>query len=290
MISENDMYKKTRANLGLLKIKLVNNYYKVKPISYGLNKTENRKHKINISLTSYPQRFSTLHICIKSLLNQSVKPDRIILWLTENDYGKVPKELLVLEEYGLTIKTCNEDLKPHKKYYYTMKEFPEDIIITVDDDAIYDRNLIKDLMHSFIEHPNAVSAKRVHKIVASNNIVKPYNEWVSECDDIKKPSMNLFATGVGGVLYPPHCMSNEAFNIVNIKCLCINADDIWLKYMEVLNNTPVVLAKSKIMHPITILSAQATALNNTNINQNENDKYISVMTQYYNVNLGEYID
>jgi len=286
---KNNIYIKIRTILGIFKIILINNYYKIKHVSYGLNKSESRKAKVSISLTSYPKRFSTLPFCIKSLLNQSVKPDRILLWVSESDYEKIPQNIHKMKRNGLNIKICKEDIKPHNKYFYTMQEYADDIVITVDDDGIYDRNLVKDLMESYRKYPNAVSAKRVHKIVPSNNVIKPYNEWEFECQNIEYPSMQLLATGVGGVLYPPHCMSKEVFNINNIKNLCINADDIWLKYMELLNNTPVVFVKSKRMHPITILSAQVTTLNSTNINENQNDKYISAMEKYYSVNLKEYV-
>ena len=40
------------------------------------------------------------------------------------------------QKRGLTIRFC-EDLKAHKKYYYAFKEYPDDIVITVDDDVIY---------------------------------------------------------------------------------------------------------------------------------------------------------
>ena len=49
-----------------------------------------KKHSLDkelvVSLTSYPSRFNILPITIQSLLNQTVKPDRIILWLYEKDY------------------------------------------------------------------------------------------------------------------------------------------------------------------------------------------------------------
>ena len=46
--------------------------------------------------------------------------------------------------------------------------------------------------------------------------------------------MNLVAIGVGGVLYPPHIFDSniQYFNETDIKEICLNADDIWLKYLE----------------------------------------------------------
>ena len=57
-----------------------------------------KKHSLDkeliVSLTSYPKRFDILPITIQSLLNQTVKPDRIILWLYEKDYFRLPASAL----------------------------------------------------------------------------------------------------------------------------------------------------------------------------------------------------
>ena len=43
-----------------------------------------------VSLTSYPPRFKTLHLTIKSLLDQTVRPDRIILWIGRGAMDLIP--------------------------------------------------------------------------------------------------------------------------------------------------------------------------------------------------------
>ena len=45
----------------------------------GVDDKKKNEMKVIISLTSYPDRFVTLDICLKSLLWQRVKPNRIIL-------------------------------------------------------------------------------------------------------------------------------------------------------------------------------------------------------------------
>ena len=47
----------------------------------GLNTTEQRPRKIIASLTSYPARINIVPYVIASILNQTMKPDKIILWL-----------------------------------------------------------------------------------------------------------------------------------------------------------------------------------------------------------------
>ncbi|MFD2440114.1 hypothetical protein ACFSS8_08530 [Paracoccus kondratievae] len=36
-----------------------------------------------VSLTSYPARFASLHLVLRSVLQQTVRADRVILWLDE---------------------------------------------------------------------------------------------------------------------------------------------------------------------------------------------------------------
>ena len=48
----------------------------------GVNELK-RETPLVVSLTSYEERFEDLTISIYSLLNQSIKPDRIILWLSD---------------------------------------------------------------------------------------------------------------------------------------------------------------------------------------------------------------
>ena len=92
-----------------------------------------------VSLTTFPTRINRVWIVIECMLRQTYKPDRIILWLSKEQFeclDKLPKSLLKLQSRGLEIKFCNEDLRSHKKYFYSIKKYPCDILITVDDDVI----------------------------------------------------------------------------------------------------------------------------------------------------------
>ena len=87
--------------------------------------------KLIVSLTSYGDRLDTLSICLKSLLNQTRKADKILVYLTDDiTESRLPTSLLELRDKGIEYKFIPLDLKPHKKYYYAMQEFPDDIIVT----------------------------------------------------------------------------------------------------------------------------------------------------------------
>lgn len=248
--------------------------------------------KIIVSMTSFPFRIATVHKAIASIFMQSKQPDKVVLYLSENQFPNkekdLPEVLLDFKHLGLEIKWCEGDLKSHKKYFYAMQEYPEDIIITVDDDLIYYSDMIEKLMKSYIFFPNAVSSVRTHLInYEQDGTVAAYSKWKKECDDvIGKPSMQLFPTSGAGTLFPPHCMDRHVFNEYAIKKHILNADDIWLKIMQLLANTPVVLVdKNRKLQYIE--GTQAVALEYDNVFNNQNDVQLNNILNWLDSTLGK---
>ena len=249
------------------------------------------KRRVIVSLTSFPARFDTLDICIKSLFAQSVKPDKIVLYLgKECDDAVLPGRLTELEKYGLEIKMGYADIRPHKKYFFAMQEYPEDIIITVDDDLMYDRNMIKSLLESYKDNPNAVSARRVHRITSSGGDLEPYDSFDKCWTKTTEPSHILLSTNGAGTLFPPGSLPEEAFDIDTIKKLCLDADDIWIKFMLIKKGVPVVWVKSHQSMPPEIPGTQKVALyySNTDKDNSNNDRCIQAMEEHFNIHLANY--
>ena len=193
------------------------------------NIVEKRQKKILISLTSYKERFSNLPKVIKALKKQSITPNKIVLVLAKKD-----KKSYSLKINGIDIMTINTDLRPHNKYYYTMLKYPEYAIVTVDDDIIYSKNMLKSLHNSYIDHPNIVSGRRTHLMkFKENGELKNYLSWKLNQINIQKADYDIFLTGVGGVLYPPDALNiNEKYSKIIKET--ITGDDIALKYFEII--------------------------------------------------------
>lgn len=241
-----------------------------------------------VSLTSYSARLKKLHIVIRSLLKQKVAAEKIILYLgTDTRESDIPKKLKDLTKYSFEIKTGCQDLKPHKKYFFSMQEYPEHTIITVDDDAIYDKNLVCDLVECSKKHPGCVVARRVHRItVDRDGSLNPYAKWKWEERSIVEPSHKLIATGCGGVLYPPHILPKDTFDSDSIREYCLDTDDIWLKFMELKNDVKVVFSNNNVVHPLSIRHSQDVGLFKSNTsNENRNDINIEKMRQFTGVKL-----
>lgn len=62
-----------------------------------------RKHPVIVSLTSYEERFDDLVISLYSIFKQTLKPDRIILWLSDEfkSLNDLPYEITRFLKNGL---------------------------------------------------------------------------------------------------------------------------------------------------------------------------------------------
>lgn len=271
-----------RIRYEILKGKLIEIYVKKKPIVYGLNCSEKRNVRIIVSMASYNLRYETIELTLKSLLLQSVKPDKIIVYLDDDlPENKPSQKMIEYIKYGIEYRHTTDGLGSHKKYYYAMQEYPDDIIITVDDDIIYPPSMISSLMKCYRKWPNCICARRVHKITKTNNGINPYKEWQIEYRHKSSPSHFLFATGGAGCLYFPRAFSADAFDKAAIIQYCLGADDIWLKIIELLNDIEVVWAVNGCVMPRLSDNSQNVALYHENLDGGKNDQYIVKLQEVF---------
>ena len=112
-----------------------------------------------ISLTTIPDRIHNIQPVINSLKNQSVKINKILIWipfLYQNKFTYDIPEFLCNDPV-VEIKRCH-DLGPATKYLYAIKELPVDQeFVVVDDDVIYSKFLVKDLVsNKTIDAPKTI--------------------------------------------------------------------------------------------------------------------------------------
>ena len=248
--------------------------------SQGVTKTK-RDEEVIISLTSMHSRFKTLHIALESLLEQSVKPDQIILWLADNLAQNIPDRILKLQQRGLKIHYC-DDIKSYKKFFFTLKENPKAVLVTADDDWIYPRNWLSELLDSYRIYPNNIHCHRAHLITFhKNNSIKPYNEWMFSIQDVETPSLNLFPTNGAGTLFPPGSLPEETLNREIFLKICPTADDVWLKAMSLINNVKCRKVPTKNATHWPIKNSQDISL--WQVNREGNDSQIAAVFSRYNV-------
>ncbi len=209
---------------------------------YGLNREE-RTPRLIVSLTTHPGRINCVHLTINTLLTQSLKPDKIILWLADSQFPNreqdLPAELLRLKDLGLTIDWC-EDLRSYKKLLPTLRKYPDDIIVTVDDDAYYDSELLSSLYDAYLKNGNNVYARRVVKLALdTNNELQPVSARKFLYEESFEPTFLHQQIGAFGVMYPPGVLHKDIYDIEKIKRLLPTHDDVYFWAMAVLNNTKI---------------------------------------------------
>ena len=252
---------------------------------WGLN-VEERSPRIIVSLTSYPKRVKTISSVVIALLNQTLKPDAVILWLGEQKFpGKendLPKELLALRKYGLTIAWC-KDLRSYTKLIPALKAYPEDIIITVDDDTYYSPYLVERLYCSYEGDKKSVHSNYVRRIGhGADGTIAPYRAWVADRTEGAKSYANLLL-GYSGVLYPPHVLDKEVIEIEKFQRIAPIADDLWLWAMAVKAGAPIrcVAGNSKVLTCDYSADQEGALMNENVMGEGLNDKQFNAILSEY---------
>uniref|UniRef100_UPI003242F5E1 glycosyltransferase n=1 Tax=Lactococcus sp. TaxID=44273 RepID=UPI003242F5E1 len=251
--------------------------------SQQLNTTQ-RDKKITVSLTTIPNRIDKIKLVVTRMMNQTVRPDRIVLYIDEaqKEKFKFNDDLKKLIDLGLTVKYVR-DIGPHTKYFYALQEYKNDIVITVDDDIIYSHRLIETLLNSYQAHPHAVSANIVTNFFFENGKLAPSTKWRQKFSYGVGNSHSI-GYGVGGVLYPPQIMPEETFDEDKIRSLCLFADDLWLKAVENKYDIPVVKSKNGdqlYKYFVTVDGSQAVSLRSQNDIEDRNIQYLEELIPLY---------
>lgn len=203
----------------------------------GISAEKYCDHDIIASITTYGKRIYDVHLTIESLMEQTMKANRIILWLDYSFENRpLPNALRLLQERGLEIMYC-KDIRSYKKLIPALKAFPEDVIITFDDDVVYEFDLLERFITAYRENPSYIYCGRMHRMnFDKKGELQPYSKWEWNQNNVEASILN-FPTGVGGILYPPNCLDEEVFNESVFMDICKYADDIWFKAMAIKNGT-----------------------------------------------------
>lgn len=241
-------------------------------------------HDIILSFTTYNKRIHDIHLVLESIANQTVKPNKVTLWLDEDEFciDTIPIAVKNYINRGLEINFC-ANYRSYKKIIPTLIKYPNSHIITIDDDIIYPHDMIEQLVVEHNNNPNLIIGHRGHKIKFTGSSVSPYKQWEKNIND-SHPSHDILLTGCGGIFYPFNSLDKEVTNIDNFMSLCPNADDIWLKLMALKANTKnklVCTGQNYDNRFISINLSQDIGLNKSNVDHNHNDSQLKDTMEYY---------
>ncbi|MFV0555387.1 MAG: hypothetical protein ACK5LR_11900 [Mangrovibacterium sp.] len=204
-----------------------------------------QQNKVIVSLTSFPAAISYAAKAVRSILEGSVLPDKVVLYLTFAQFGEegIPQELqnMTAEFPIFEIRNYDQDIRSYRKLVPALADFPDAIIVTIDDDVWYGENMLRDLLHLHEQYPNALLAHRAKRI----KLNAPYRKWTKYrwysfiAKRIHAKFTNI-QTGVGGVLYPPHSLKEEMIDPKLFVEIAPTTDDIWFWAAAVANGTKII--------------------------------------------------
>ena len=203
------------------------------------------KQRIIISLTSFPKAIPYAVQAIRSVLKGSMLPDKVVLYLDTQKFPeqKLPSELdtLKAESPIFEVRFDDAEIRSYKKLIPALKDFPNDVIVTIDDDICYHPDMLKGLVRLHKQLPDAIIANRVRKV----HLNSPYKKWKKYkwYNFIFKRfhfSHLAMQTGVGGVLYPPHALDETMLDNNLYMKLAPTNDDVWFWAAAVSKGTYVV--------------------------------------------------
>ena len=188
--------------------------------------------EVVVSLTSFPPRFSTLHLTLRTLLNQSVSPDRIVLWIAHQDMALLPPKVLALQTKGIEIRPC-DDLRSFKKIVPATEQFPDSYIVTADDDLYYRRDWLRIILSAAGAGTKDVVCRIVHRPSFDGDQLRPFSAWPLNVTDATahQPSNDLFCGSGAGALFPPRSLHADVVRRDLFERLTPDCDDSWITWM-----------------------------------------------------------
>ena len=286
--------------IGILKDVFMGNLMKVK-VLYDIRIRKNitlspiKDDSTIVSLTSYGKRVkgSALYT-IYSLLKQNVRPERVVLWLNEEEYNNdnITSDLRFLFDYGLDVRYA-KDIRSYTKIIHSLKLFPDKHIITADDDIYYTKNFVEEFVEAHRHHPKAIiTGFAKDPTLDTNNQLKTYSDWPEYHHvpaSFEYDKNRLVPLGWAGVFYPSHVFDEEVTNEAVFTTLCPKADDIWLYIMGLRNNVEKrILPDSRIAYYHTDLLRQyftRDRLTATNRFGGENDVQLKALLEHYELSI-----
>lgn len=243
---------------------------------------EKRDEIVVASLTSYPARINCVWLVVKSLFLQTYKPDRVILWLAEEQFPtkELPRNLTIMQNYGLEIKWV-KDIYGHKKYRVpVMEQTSNEVVITFDDDIVYSPKCIERLMAVHKKHPNSLVCER-GQTYDDKKECNP-GRWKTISDTgVIVPTYSMNPSPGGGCLIPFGAFHPDAVKEECFRRLAYKNDDLWYMFMCAANKTRMI--KTRKYHKIFSLveGSQIEQMATENVMGNQNNVVMEGLKKAY---------
>lgn len=189
-----------------------------------------------ISLTTISSRIERVEKTIKTIIDQSLKPQSVNLYISANPYmidAGIDLKSDVLKriaDLGANI-YCTENIGPYRKQYPVIRQLwecgapPETPIVTVDDDVIYPHDILESLIGKLAEK-KAVIAHRGRQITFTDAAINQYSDFIVPN---QLTSLANLGTGRNGIAYRLSYFPRKIMYYVGPE-IAPTADDLWCKW------------------------------------------------------------
>jgi len=226
--------------------------------------------RVIVSFTTMHSRAPYIGPMLRSLGAQSRRPDEIRCYseLEEKDFG--PKTMHWAQKVGVSFRYADPALRSYKKLIPCMHEeqASASLIITVDDDWVYRRTLIEELLatrEAFHAHYDG------HVIVCDRGkrIDGPdYNAWKMSRSNPLRPHETCALSG-SGMLVEPGVFGRDVFERDAFLALAPTADDLWWTANALAAGTALLAQSREDDHPLqSEIRSGGPTLYQTNIYKN----------------------
>lgn len=246
------------------------------------------REQVVVSMTSFPAAIGYATLTLQYLLKGTVLPDKVVLYLTFEQFGEdgLPRDLVALAKDNpiLEIRDYPRDIRSYRKLIPALQDFPDAVIVTVDDDVQYHPDMLRDLLRWHERCPDCIIAHRAKRV----DMAKPYRKWskyrwYSFLGRRERAGYGNIQTGVGGVLYPPHSLKPDMMQESLFARLAPTADDFWFWAAAVANGTRILPVPFGHNKPKGLGKPRELSLKSVNFKQkgNRNDNaFQSILEEY----------
>lgn len=266
-----------------LAVFIVNKALYVLLVPRAIDNNKPREEDLIVSLTSIPSRIDRLWMVIESMMRQTIRPASINLYLSYDQFPQgeqeLPQSLLSYKSKGLNIVFVKEDLRSHKKYYYAIKQFPMQYLVTIDDDILYYSTLLEGLYNKAKEDRSVVCNWGRIPLYKDNKLL-PYNDWPLLSKETYSKAQRIFLLSGGGTIFPPNSLYKDVVEKTLFLQLTPLADDIWLNAMVQIQGSNINFRSSKEKF-VPLKDKHDDGLWKANMVENKNDLQICQVADYY---------
>lgn len=222
--------------------------------TYRVAKTiRHANQRIVVSLTTTPYRIDRLKTNLDSILNQSIKPDKIYLNVPYN-FKRANLEYVIpewIKNYRTVVINRCEDYGPLTKLAPTLQQelASDTIIITLDDDVEYQPHLIRDLVKHAMLNPQ-VAVTPMNALINYDRDNKIIRDIYWHFDH---GSRGPLVHGWSGVAYRRDFFKPDFFELISkLPDFCVKSDDLVVSMYLAKNDISIEQTTQNSFNPLSI--------------------------------------